>query len=68
MDELMSEQIIHGGCVATRAEVYEDCISLGLSARWADYYAFRSAALQENDARPSLTLKKVREWELRYAC
>ena len=63
MDELMKERIIYGGCVATRAEVYRDCIDRGLPAKAADRFAFLPRAIQEGEPVPALTLADIREYE-----
>jgi len=65
INELLGERIIYGGCVATRKEVYQDCIDRGLPARAADRFAFSPRAIQDGEPVPALTLADVREFEKR---
>lgn len=63
MQELLDEQILYGGCVATRREVYRDCRDRGHDDRCAQYFAFSPRTLQPDDPRPALTLKMIRDHE-----
>lgn len=69
MADLMAEEILYGGAVATRAEVYADVLARIGSAKIADMYAFgrNAKALGPDDPRPSLTLAMIREIESRHA-
>jgi len=57
----MAEEVIYGGLLATRGEVYLDCLDLGLPERTADSYAMFAKAVGED--RPVITLKSFRESE-----
>jgi hypothetical protein len=65
--EVAAELIVFGGCVATRREVYDDCIARGLPWDAADRFAFGPSALAADEPRPILTLAQVRAWEEQHA-
>lgn len=67
--ELMAERVSYGGCVATRYEVYRDCIDRGISERSADLSALIPKTITDEEAArlPFQSLAALRAYEEKHA-
>lgn len=43
--KLMNETILYGGLPLRRCDVYQDCLDVGVSHKWADVWAFGRRAV-----------------------